>query len=116
MLRPRQPPDRHQLDRAERAVELLDPGAGIEGLGLDPAVIGQEAVVGRRLDRLAVDPEVLDLGIFVDRDGGDRPFADLAGVGIADGVASRLPARSRALDVRTIHRGRWGEGGASPCS
>jgi hypothetical protein len=48
--------DRVALDRARRAVEPDDPGAWVEGRRLDPTRVGQEAMVGRRLDRLAVDP------------------------------------------------------------
>jgi hypothetical protein len=81
--------DRVALDRARRAVEPDDPGARVEGRRLDPTRVGQEAMVGRRLDRLAVDPEMLDLLVGVDVDVGDGVLGDLARAGVAgdDGLA-----------------------------
>lgn len=78
--------DRIAVDGAGAAVELDDLCAGIEGGRLDPAGLGQEAMVGRRLDRLAVDREVLDLGVGVDEDGADGVLGDRACGGIAGGA------------------------------
>ena len=81
--------DRVALDRARGAVELQHLRARVEGGRLEPAVVGQEAVVGGRLDRLAVDPEVLDRGVGVDVDVGDGGLGDLAAARApgGDGVA-----------------------------
>lgn len=89
--------DRIAVDGARAAVELDDLGAGIEGGRLDPAGLGQEAMVGRRLDRLAVDREVLDLLVGVDEDGAD-------GVGQSDQAGVRvaiLPRSSLSLPARS---------------
>ena len=78
--------ERIAVDGAGRAVDRAELGARVEGLSLEPAAVGgQERVVGRRLDRLALDPQDEDLGILVNQDVGDGAVGRCPGVGVGRG-------------------------------